>query len=175
MSINIGGISTIPWGGPEGVPGEQAPGGRNFFAARTRTPDEIGRGRGQVFTPPGLRYHSRDVFNSPRGLGVCPMLLGSLLPRFWLQSLWASRTFARSYGLPPSDTGKISSTSGDSGVPAPSPTSTASPQSQQFFSSLRTLCLSLLRLVLLVRLGLFVIESTPSMSEAQHMPTCVVC
>lgn len=109
-------------------------------------------------------YHSRVVFKTPRvpacTLARCIASAGSVLPRFWLQSRCASLTFVRSYGLPPSETGSISSISGLWGVPGGAPVSTLSPHSQQFVSSLSTLRRSLFRLVLLVRRGLVIVDLT---------------
>ena len=104
-------------------------------------------------------HHSRLVFKGcesrVRFRAASIASAGSLLPRFWLHSLCANRQLLRSYGLPPRLTGSISSTSGDSGKPCLSLTSTSSPQSQQFVSSLSTCALSLFRFALLLLLGLF--------------------
>ena len=110
------------------------------------------------------RHHSRLVFRGcdsrVRFRAASIASAGSLLPRFWLHSLCASRQLLRSYGLPPRLTGSISSTSGDSGNPCLSFTSTSSPQSQQFVSSLSTCALSLFLFVLLVLRGS--LTSSPS-------------
>ena len=74
--------------------------------------------------------------------------------------LFRSRQLLRSYGFPPRLTGSISSTSGDSGKPCLSLTSTNPPQSQQFVSSLSTCALSLFLFVLLVLRGS--LTSSPS-------------
>src|SRR5699024_6596629 len=98
------------------------------------------RVRGVTFSPrvtflPPACYHSRDFRNGfslfARALAASIASFGSLFPRFWLHKRCASRTLERSIGLPPSDIGNISSTSGDCGKPARSFVSTASPQSQQ--------------------------------------------